>query len=75
MEILNSTWKETSGGDEALTLLYASFKLFGRLRLIANGESNDDFEDAWSESKNDLVRNLISTLRKIGQLTTHQIVK
>lgn len=70
MEILNSTWKETSGGDEGLSVLYASFRLFGRLRLMANGESNDDFEDAWSESKDDLVRNLVSTLSRIGQLIT-----
>ncbi|KAL2006708.1 hypothetical protein VTN00DRAFT_9376 [Thermoascus crustaceus] len=73
LEILNSTWKETSGGDEGLSVLYASFRLFGRLRLMANGESNDDFEDAWSESKDDLVRNLVSTLSRIDSSTAfHQ---
>ncbi|KAJ9231554.1 hypothetical protein DTO207G8_7361 [Paecilomyces variotii] len=65
MEILSTTWKETNGGDEGLPLLHASFRLFARLKSMLNDEVNDDLVDAWSESKADLVNNLISTLHKI----------
>lgn len=67
MEILSTTWKETNGGDEGLPLLHASFRLFARLKSMLNDEVNDDLVDAWSESKADLVNNLILTLHKIGE--------
>lgn len=66
IEILNSTWKETSGGDEALPALHGSFRLFASLKSMANGEGNDDLEDAWAESKAELIKNLVSTLHKLG---------
>ncbi|KAL1988798.1 hypothetical protein VTN96DRAFT_7682 [Rasamsonia emersonii] len=65
IEILNTTWKETSGGDEALPALHGSFRLFASLKSMANGEGNDDLEDAWAESKAELIKNLVSTLHKL----------
>ncbi|KAL1963884.1 hypothetical protein VTN77DRAFT_7690 [Rasamsonia byssochlamydoides] len=65
IEILISTWKETSGGDEALPALHASFRLFASIKSMANGEGNDDLEDAWKESKAELVKSLVSTLHKL----------
>lgn len=70
MEILGAIWQETSGGDEALPLLLASFKLFARLRSIAEDDSNDDVQDAWTERKVALANDLISTIRKFGESPT-----
>ncbi|GAD98073.1 RING zinc finger protein [Paecilomyces variotii No. 5] len=73
MEILNTVWTETNGGDEGLPLLHASFRLFDRLKSMVNDDANDDLVDAWTESKADLVMNLISTLHKIDSSATfHQ---
>jgi hypothetical protein len=66
IEILDSTWKKTSGGDEALPVLHASFRLFGSLKSMVTGEGNDDLEDAWAESKTELIRSCVSTLPKLG---------
>lgn len=70
IEILESTWKETSGGDEALPALHGSFRLLSSLKSMISGEGNDDLEDAWAESKTELVRSLVSTLPRLGMLTT-----
>lgn len=67
IDILNSVWTETNGGDEGLPVLHASFRLFACLKSMVNEEANDDLVDVWSESKADLVKNLISTLHKIGK--------
>lgn len=66
MDILSATWRETGGGDEALPLLSSSFRLFARLRSIAEGDSNDDVKDAWSERKATLSNDLTSTISKFG---------
>ncbi|KAG2014555.1 hypothetical protein GB937_006516 [Aspergillus fischeri] len=65
MEALSTVWRETSGGDEALPLLLASFRLFASLRsIVAEEDSNDDVKDAWSERKTVLFNDLASTLTK-----------
>ncbi|GAQ10558.1 hypothetical protein ALT_7879 [Aspergillus lentulus] len=65
MEALSTVWRETSGGDEALPLLLASFRLFASLRsIVAEEDSNDDVKDAWSERKTVLFNGLVSTLTK-----------
>ena len=66
MEILSATWRETSGGDEALPLLASSFRLFARLKSIAESDSNDDLQDTWVEHKATLFNDLISTISKFG---------
>jgi hypothetical protein len=66
IELLSTTWKETSGGDTALPSLHASFRLFALLKSMANGEGNDDLEDAWAESKTELFKCLVSTLHRLG---------
>lgn len=66
MEILSSIWRETGGGDEALPIHLSSFRLFGRLKSIAEGDSNDDVKDAWSEKKASLFNELTSTISKFG---------
>jgi hypothetical protein len=69
MEALSTVWRETSGGDEALPLHLASFRLFASLRSIVGEEdSNDDVKDAWSERKTVLFNGLASTLTKFGEL-------
>ncbi|XHG07096.1 hypothetical protein AWENTII_010256 [Aspergillus wentii] len=74
MEILSTTWREASGGDEALPVLISSFRLFARLRSIADNEdSNDDVKDAWSDRKATLCNNLISTLRKFDSETAFHL--
>ncbi|CAL5871644.1 uncharacterized protein PFLUO_LOCUS5897 [Penicillium psychrofluorescens] len=73
MEILSATWRQTSGGEEALPLLVASFGLFLRLKSIAESDSNDDVQDAWSERKAGLFNDLASTIDKFDSTTTfHQ---
>ncbi|RAK97481.1 ubiquitin-protein ligase RKR1 [Aspergillus ibericus CBS 121593] len=74
MDILSTTWQETSGGDEALPALLSSFRLFARLQSLAGDEeSNDDVKDAWSDRKTTLFNSLTSTLRKFDSSTTfHQ---
>lgn len=67
MDILSATWRQTSGGDEALPVLMSSFRLFACLRSMADGESNDDLEDAWSERKATLFNDLTSTISKFGK--------
>jgi hypothetical protein len=68
MEALSAVWRETSGGDEALPLLLASFRLFASLRsIVADEDSNDDVKDAWSERKTVLFNSLASTLTKFGE--------
>jgi hypothetical protein len=67
MEILSATWRQTSGGEEELPLLVASFGLFLRLKSIAESDSNDDVQDAWSERKAGLFNDLASTIDKFGK--------
>lgn len=68
LEILNNTWQEIGGGDDALPVLLASFKLFARIKsIVADEESNDDVKDAWAERKAALCNGLTSTLRKLGK--------
>ena len=67
MDILSRLWKETGGGDEALPLLVASFKLFSRLKTMADGDCNDDLKDTWSERKSILFKDLASLLGKFGR--------
>ncbi|KAE8354998.1 hypothetical protein BDV28DRAFT_129930 [Aspergillus coremiiformis] len=64
MAALSTTWRETSGGDDALPGLLASFRLFARLKsIVDNEDSNDDVKDAWSDRKVTLFNDLTSTIR------------
>ncbi|OJK04706.1 hypothetical protein ASPACDRAFT_109498 [Aspergillus aculeatus ATCC 16872] len=70
LEILDATWKRTSGGDEALPVLLSSYRLFAKLQsIVSDEESNDDVKDAWSERKSKLFNSLTSTLRKFDSST------
>ncbi|EAU39241.1 conserved hypothetical protein [Aspergillus terreus NIH2624] len=75
LEILNNTWQEIGGGDDALPVLLASFKLFARIKsIVADEESNDDVKDAWAERKAALCNGLTSNLanRKDSLTAFHQ---
>ncbi|KAJ5627779.1 hypothetical protein N7490_010007 [Penicillium lividum] len=73
MEALSAVFKNTSGGEDGLPLLVSSFRLFARLKGMVEGESNDDLQDAWSESKTSLSNELVSTIGKFDSSTTfHQ---
>lgn len=65
--ILNSLLRETNGGEEALPLLVSSFRLFARLKSIAESDSNDDVQDAWSDRKAGLFNALASTIDTFGK--------
>ena len=68
MDVLGRIWRETGGEDEALPLLASSFKLFSRLRKMAEAEDcNDDLKDAWSERKAGLFKELASVLGRFGR--------
>lgn len=67
MGILNSVLRETNGGEEALPLLVSSFRLFARLKSIAESDSNDDVQDAWSDRKAGLFNALASTIDTFGK--------
>lgn len=66
MDILSVIFKETNGGEEELPLLFSSFRLFARLKSMAEGDSNDDLQDAWAERKTVLSNELASTIKKFG---------
>ncbi|KAF9890319.1 hypothetical protein FE257_005985 [Aspergillus nanangensis] len=72
--ILNTTWEGTSGGDDALPVLLASFRLFARLKsIVADEDSNDDVKDTWAERKTELCNRLTSTLKSFDSSTAfHQ---
>lgn len=71
MEILGMILEDTSGGEDGLPLLVSSFRLFARLKSMAEGEgSNDDLQDAWSERKTGLFNKLASTIGKFGKSST-----
>ncbi|KAI9370806.1 hypothetical protein BJX61DRAFT_513943 [Aspergillus egyptiacus] len=71
MEILGSTWRNTSVGDASLAALNSSFRLFSCLNSIVNDDdSNDDVKDAWADRKNALFNGLTSTLWKFDPSTT-----
>ncbi|KAJ5581771.1 Zinc finger RING-CH-type [Penicillium sp. DV-2018c] len=73
MDILGSVLRDTNGGEEGLPLLVSSFRLFARLRSIAESDSNDDVQDAWSDSKTGLFNALASTIDTFDSSTTfHQ---
>lgn len=74
MDILSTIWQDINGGDEALSLLLASFRLFAALKsIVDNEDSNDDVKDAWADRKTVLFNRLTSTLHKFGRflLSTH----
>lgn len=68
IKALISVFKDVNGGEEGLPLLVSSFRLFIRLETMLEGECNDDLQDTWSEQKNPLHRDLISTIGKFGKL-------
>ncbi|KAE8153907.1 hypothetical protein BDV25DRAFT_9793 [Aspergillus avenaceus] len=74
MDVLSLTWRETGGGDEALPVLLASFRLFARLKsIVGNEESNDDVKDAWSDRKTALFNDLTSTIKSFdSSIIFHQ---
>ena len=75
VEILSITWREASGGDEGLPVLESSFRLFARLKSIADDEdSNDDVKDVWSDRKTTLFNDLTSTLRRFGKYLSKVLV-
>lgn len=68
MEVLSAILEETNGSESGLPLLVSSFRLFARLKSMAEGEdSNDDLQDAWSEQKTGLFNKLASTIGKFGK--------
>jgi hypothetical protein len=68
MEVLSNILEETNGGENGLPLLASSFRLFARLKSMAEGEDgNDDLQDAWSERKTGLFNKLASTIGKFGK--------
>ncbi|KAJ5331625.1 hypothetical protein N7476_001408 [Penicillium atrosanguineum] len=74
MEVLSTILEETNGSEDGLPLLVSSFRLFARLKSMAEGDdSNDDLQDAWSEQKTGLFNKLASTIGKFDSSTTfHQ---
>ncbi|KAJ5167135.1 uncharacterized protein N7482_005916 [Penicillium canariense] len=73
MDVLSMIFRETHGGEEGLSLLVSSFRFFACLKCMAEGDSNDDLQDAWSERKNGLFNELASTIGKFDSTTTfHQ---
>ncbi|KAJ5682594.1 hypothetical protein N7462_005759 [Penicillium macrosclerotiorum] len=73
MDILSTFFKNTSGGEEGLPLLASSFRFFARLKSMAEGDSNDDLQDAWLERKTGLFNDLASTIGMFDSSTTfHQ---
>lgn len=70
LQILSATFKTTSGGEEGLPLLVSSFRLFARLKSMAESEDgNDDLQDAWSERKAGIFNDLASTIDKFGKFS------
>lgn len=67
LDLLDKTWKEMKAGDAELPVLHASLRLFGLLNSMANGDGNDDLEDAWKDSKGTLFESLVSLLSRIGK--------
>lgn len=67
MDILSEIFREINGGEDGLPLLFSSFKLFARLKSMAEGDSNDDLQDAWSERKTGLFNELTSTISGFGK--------
>lgn len=67
MDILSEIFREINGGEEGLPLLFSSFRLFARLKSMAEGDSNDDLQDAWSARKTGLFNELASTISKFGK--------
>ncbi|KAJ6120848.1 hypothetical protein N7523_005128 [Penicillium sp. IBT 18751x] len=74
MEVLSAILGETNGSENGLPLLVSSFRLFARLKSMAEDkDSNDDLQDAWSEQKTGLFNKLASTIGKFDSSTTfHQ---
>ncbi|KAJ5578378.1 uncharacterized protein N7459_007342 [Penicillium hispanicum] len=62
MDVLSTTLRGTNGGEEGLPLLLSSFRLFARLKSMAEGESNDDLQDAWLDRRTALFNELASTI-------------
>ncbi|OJJ50016.1 hypothetical protein ASPZODRAFT_128604 [Penicilliopsis zonata CBS 506.65] len=73
MDIMNAIWTEIGGGDAALPVLASSFRLYICLERLAEGDGNDDVQDAWSEQRATLQKNLTSTLTTFdSSITFHQ---
>lgn len=68
MEILSLVFRNTNAGEDGLPLLVSSFRLFARLKAMAEGETNDDLQDAWLERKTGLSNELVSTIGQFGKL-------
>ena len=66
-EALSLVFKDVGGGEEGLPLLVSSFRLFARLKSMAEGESNDDLQDVWLERKNELSNAIVTTIAKFGK--------
>ncbi|KAL4934255.1 ubiquitin-protein ligase RKR1 [Aspergillus undulatus] len=74
LEVLSSTWRNISGGDDALTVLNSSYRLFSCLECIVKDEdSNDDVKDAWADRKTTIFNVLTSTLCKFDSSTTFHL--
>lgn len=68
LQILSATFRTTNGGEEGLPLLVSSFKLFARLKSMAESENgNDDLQDAWFERKAGIFNDLASTIGRFGK--------
>lgn len=68
IQILSTTLGTTGGGEEGLPLLVSSFRLFARLKNMAESEdANDDLQDAWSARKAEIFNKLASTIGTFGK--------
>ncbi|KAJ5291939.1 hypothetical protein N7478_001190 [Penicillium angulare] len=73
IDALGVVFKDVGGGEESLPLLVSSFRLFARFKSMAEGESNDDLQDVWSERKVGISNELVSTIAKFDASTVfHQ---
>ena len=72
LDLLDKLWKETKAGDAEIPVLHASFRLFGLFNSMANGDGNDDLEDAWKDSKGKLFESLVSLLSRIGKVNPRE---
>ncbi|KAF7717503.1 E3 ubiquitin-protein ligase listerin [Penicillium ucsense] len=71
MDVISGVFREINGGEEGLPLVFSAFKIFANLKSLADGESNDDLKDAWTERKTGLFNDVASTISKFDSDTTY----
>lgn len=70
IQFLTATFQTTNGGEEGLPLLVSSFRLFARLKSMAESQdANDDLQDAWTEQKSEIFNALASAISRFGKIS------